>query len=494
MKKLITLLLLVSGMAFAALPPTTVWEVRPTVGNDSNGGCFDSAMAGTDFTQQNASQFSGTTLVSVSSLVVSASTHNFVATDVGNCIQITSGTGFTPGFYEIVSTAVNQATLDRSPGTVGVTGVWAEGGALATITQVNANVTANNTVWVKATGTYTVTAALVITLDSHNGSGAPYSIIGYTSTRGDGGSFTWTTATNSIDLIDFSTNGNPAVNVLLQNINFTTTAGTPGSGLVSVSTNTNTVNVTVINCTLTGFVIGIDGNATINSGFVGLQLIKSRVTGCSSHGVRNGIANTYVFGSTLDRNGGDGFNTGTAFAVNGVGSYQFVNVIAYLNGGNGINVAFTDASASRLETVIVSNSDLSSNTGAGFLSSGSTSSNPLPQISNTIMDANGTYGADMGGGADVSFALLFNNAFFNNTIAATRNTNPGAGTITLTATPYTTIGTNFALNNTTGGGKLLKGAGFPGTIPGGGTGAIDVGALQTSGGSGGGQVGFGIIQ
>jgi hypothetical protein len=119
---------------------------------------------------------------------------------------------------------------------------------------------------------------------------------------------------------------------------------------------------------------------------------------------------------------------------------------------------------------------------------------PYAQFNNSIFDANGTYGVDAGSGTVTISALLNSNAFFNNTTAATRNVNAGTGTITLTANPYTTIGTNFALNNTTGGGKLLKGAGFPGTIPNGGTGAVDVGALQTAGSAGGGQVGFGIIQ
>ena len=489
MKNIIALLVIFAAAGLAALPSTTVWEVRPTVGSDSSGGCFDSAKSGTDYSQQNAAQFSGTNLVSVSSLVVSSVTHNFVATDVGNCMNITAGTGFTTGVYEIVSVSANQATLDRSPGTVGVSGTWAEGGALATISFANTNATPNNTVWVKATGTYTATSALVITLDSHEAPGNPYSISGYTSTRGDNGKVTWTTATNSIDLID----ANGAVNVLLANINFTTTAATKGDGIKASNVSTNVVNFTVINCVLTGFSIGIEGNFAVDTSFVGLFLINSRVTGSVSHGVRNGVTNNYIFGSMLDNNGGDGFNTGTSQAIsNNAPTNVFENSIIYKNGANGINVAFTDASNVRVDPIIVSNCDISTNTGAGILTGSAT--NPLVQASNSIFDANGTYGIDTTSTSIIMNALIYDNAFFNNTTAPTRGVNAGSGTITLTANPYTTIGSNFALNNTAGGGAALKGVGYPGTIPNGGIGGVSVGALTPAASSGGGQVGFGIVQ
>ena len=488
MNRLIGLLLLASGLGFAALPSTTVWEVRPTVGSDSSGGCFDSAKSGTDYSQQNAAQFSGTNLVSVSSLVVSSVTHNFVATDVGNCINITAGTGFTTGFYEIVSVAANQATLDRSPGTVGVGGTWAEGGALNTVSVVNTNWTASNVAWVKATGTYTVTTALTITLDSHPAPATPASIIGYTSTRGDNGQFIWTTATNSIDLVDL----NGSQNVLFQNIIFSSTAGTPGAGLLSGKTGSSqALTTTIRNCKFSGFVVGVDGNFTVGQSFVGLYIINSRFTANTSHGIRN-AGTTLIVGSQSDNNGGDGFNSATTAPLGITQTYTFQSSVFYKNAGNGINMAFTNAGGSGVPTLMLLNCDVSTNTGAGVLMGNAL--DPYAQFNNSIFDANGTYGVDAGSGTVTISALLNSNAFFNNTTAPTRNINAGVGTITLTANPYTTIGTNFALNNTTGGGKLLKGAGFPGTIPNGGTGAVDVGALQTAGSAGGGQVGFGIIQ
>src|SRR5262245_28758828 len=113
---------------------TVAWEVRST-GNDNNGGGFVIGGSGTDYSQQDAAQYNFTDLVvdgSVNTKVTSAS-HNFVAADVDNIMHITAGTGWTVGFYRILSVASNAATLDRSPAAVSTTGgTFYVGGALAT--------------------------------------------------------------------------------------------------------------------------------------------------------------------------------------------------------------------------------------------------------------------------------------------------------------------------------------------------------------------------
>ena len=58
----------------------------------------------------------------ITNTVVSSASHAFVAGDIGALLQITSGTGFTPGFYKIISVAANKATLTSAAGTVGSTG------------------------------------------------------------------------------------------------------------------------------------------------------------------------------------------------------------------------------------------------------------------------------------------------------------------------------------------------------------------------------------
>jgi len=163
-KRLLLAILLSSffcSPAFCAIASTTVWEVR-TTGNTANGSGFNASNAsvGTDYSQQDAAQDSGTDLASADGdavpCVVTSATHNFVAADNGNLIQITeAGDGFTLGFYEIVSTATNAATLDRACGSDGAKtgGDWAYGGASDHPDRFSAIVTAGNKTYIEG-GTY----------------------------------------------------------------------------------------------------------------------------------------------------------------------------------------------------------------------------------------------------------------------------------------------------------------------------------------------------
>jgi hypothetical protein len=78
-----------------------------------------------------SSEFSGanlaTTAGTAAAPVVTSATHNFTADEVGNLINITAGTSWTPGLYEIKSVSANAATLDRPCGTAAslTAGTWA---------------------------------------------------------------------------------------------------------------------------------------------------------------------------------------------------------------------------------------------------------------------------------------------------------------------------------------------------------------------------------
>lgn len=174
-----------------ALSANTVWEVR-AAGAITNGGGFVTGASGTDFSQQDNAQYSGTNLASANGTtnpsVVTSATHNFVAADVGNLIHVTAGTNWTAGFYQIVSVAGNAATLDRAVGTAaGLSGgTFAVGGAInlansAAEAQIYAATVAGNVVWIKS-GSYTLGASGVWA----NGTvTAPIKVAGYTATRGD---------------------------------------------------------------------------------------------------------------------------------------------------------------------------------------------------------------------------------------------------------------------------------------------------------------------
>lgn len=179
-----------------ALASTVVWEVR-TDGDDNNGGGFDPAYGGTDYSQQAAAQLTVTDAATsgVGSTTLTSATGGFTSAMVGNVLHLYGGTNLTEGWYEIVGyTDGNTVTLDRAPddGVGGVSGATCKvGGALGSpgglgAALVNALV-AGHRAWIKS-GTYTITS------DTYNVSGGPLNVNqaksflleGYGTTRGDG--------------------------------------------------------------------------------------------------------------------------------------------------------------------------------------------------------------------------------------------------------------------------------------------------------------------
>ena len=115
-----------------ALQATTVWELRSD-GSDNNGGGYTSG--GTDYSQQAAAELNPTDLaMAQSSTTLTSATGGFTSAMVGNVIQITAGTNFDTGWYEITAyTNTNTVTLDRTAasGGNGSSGTGYVGGALA---------------------------------------------------------------------------------------------------------------------------------------------------------------------------------------------------------------------------------------------------------------------------------------------------------------------------------------------------------------------------
>ncbi|MEK6860373.1 MAG: hypothetical protein AABY07_00240, partial [Nanoarchaeota archaeon] len=103
-----------------ALNDAICWEVR-TTGDDANSGGFKTGASGTDRSQQDAAHvtFNGTTVTATTTGISSTMTlagYTVISGDVGNIIQISGGTNFTSGFYEITSvdTGFNNWTVDRN--------------------------------------------------------------------------------------------------------------------------------------------------------------------------------------------------------------------------------------------------------------------------------------------------------------------------------------------------------------------------------------------
>ncbi len=144
-----------------------------------------------DYSQHTAAIQTATDLVidgTLNTKVTSAS-RTFGACDVGNVLHITAGTGWTVGWYFIMSVAAGAATLDRSPGAVTITGgTYYEGGA-ASLNSNTSNQTDTNLSAVPVAGnTIFMTGALTLAATFNTNAGAfatgLVSVVGYTANRG----------------------------------------------------------------------------------------------------------------------------------------------------------------------------------------------------------------------------------------------------------------------------------------------------------------------
>ncbi len=459
---------LLCAPAFATFTFSTNWEVR-TTGSDSNGGGFDIATAGTDYSQQDSSQVTYTDMVIDGTTNTKFTSTGFPcsSTYVGNIINVTSGTGFTVQRVQVVSCSSTTYNVDKSLGTLSSTAGHAVlGGGLATIGQSLLIYALQNKIWVKS-GTYTKTSS--ISADTTPGN---VFLAGYQTTHGDNGTKPLiTTATNSVTLIN-NTGGTNLMS--FTNMSFSNTAGTRGVGFGAGGSQLN-----LINSTLDGFSVGIDGDNGTFGIFGSVYLSGTEIKNCTSHGLLN-WQNNWVQDSWIHANAGDGIQTNSS-------SLGTTSVIRSIISSNARGVVNNGTSGK----VYVLSSDIVLNTGDG-IASGNLSIAAI--FENNIIYGNGGWGIDV---TSALPALARNNAYGSNASgnyqAASGSVGSvlGPGDATLTVNPFVSS-TNFAPNSTAGGGSVVSQAGYPGAFPGGAsTGYLDIGAVQ---GKGSGQVGYASVQ
>jgi parallel beta helix pectate lyase-like protein len=453
-----------------ALSATTVLEVRST-GSDSNGGGFDSASSGTDYSQQNSAQVNidnSTITTSITTNVITFVTgYTPSAADVGNVVNMLTGTNVNTGRYLI--TAVNVGaktwTCDSALVSIGTTtnATAKMGGCYATPGAALADISiGGQTCWIKA-ATYQITGNIA---NSSIGPGGPFPrIIGYNTTRGDGGratiqanatTFTMITlqkgSADGITLENIVVDGNSqtgvnglslsgalAMNCIIKNCTdaWAVNTGTAGSVLYNCEVGPNALTSTTANGTgavlcQSSHILAIDrcyihDNSTTATGI--------DVAGIMSPGGYTTVLNSIIYN-----------NTGTL--MHGVyGPSIIMNCAVHANGDNGIVVG-------------------------------------LSHVSNNIITNNGGYGIYSGLASTTTNLFICNNAYYNNTSGPYHHINAGAGEVTLTGLPYVNAPTDFTLNNTAGQGLACKGAGSVGTIGLSstvGTGYLDIGPLQRIG-------------
>jgi parallel beta helix pectate lyase-like protein len=487
MMKTLALLFWMSLPSFAAISSASVWELR-TTGSDSNGGFFVAGASGTDYSQQDAAQYTFTDLASTNATtnpcIVSSASHNFVAADVGNGLQITNGTNWNAGWYQIVSVSSNNATLDRACGGVAsiTGGTYAVGGALATwATAIGTAGTAiaGNTVWVKS-GTFTLTAAVTLQ-NSGTETAGPIIVHGYHTTRGDqdGTQPLLTTATNSTSLI----NPNAKLRWQFINLHMTNTAGTRASGF-NCTAGGAPGYMAFTNLVMDGFSTAfLCGNIGAANGINNSVLQNSEVKNCTGNGIEFGGTAVFIMNNYIHGNTGSGIDTGAS-----LGSANIIGNFVASNSSRGIKHDNDTAT-----NMILINNTVYSNTSDGIYSPLTSASSLEFILMNNVIYGNGGFGVNITNSTTAGILINQNNAYGSNTSGARSGIAAGANDVTLTADPLTSS-TNAALNNTAGGGAACRAAGFAGVMTAGGTGYIDIGALQHQDAGSGGQRSYACVQ
>lgn len=438
-----------------------VWETR-TTGATTNGGGFDpvSGTPGTDYSQQNAAQITYTDMViGVGTSTFTSVLNPCTADIVGNVINVTSGTGFTVQRVQVLSVAAGVATVDKSMGTTGSTGGNGKlGGALSTLAAI-AVIAPGNKVWVKASATYSITAAQAVF--TTNGSSLLWiTYEGYTTTRGDGGQVTVQRSSGStISLLSGSGSFHSLINFIADGASGTAITGINPTGGTSVYLQ----NCKALNCTTAGFTIttaraqminclatGCSGTASFNITALAPYVLGCRATGGTCPGFIFNMNNTnggFCSRCISDNNTG---GSSQGFKVNNGMTMQFTQCAAYANGSDGILFDTTTASTC-VDGGSIIGCILVGNTGFGI-------------------NANA---------ANVPFLAADYNFFYNNTGGARNNLPAGTHDVTGSGDPFANGASNdFTLNNTTGAGAACRAASWPGALQSGGQGYLDMGALQ----------------
>lgn len=442
-----------------AISATQVWEVEGGTGSDSNGGGFDPGVTspGTDYSKQASPHvaFNGSTIsatASGASATIVITGYTVATTDVGNTVQITGGTGFLTGFFTIISVSVGSVTwtLDRNCTSGAATGLTANmGGALNTIGKAVGVAVGSNTIWVKASATYTITSTLTLSFASNNNA---TQINGYTTTRGDNGQATIACSTNSVHIWTLNSGANDFV---FRNIKITNTAGTPGDGYhFSGSPN---YEIALINCYISGCNFGVNASNS-GAGYTPNLLVDScEITACKVDGVSNAqyssILNSYIHG-----------NTGCGVKLPTAGTVTFIcNCVIKSNAG-AAGVFFT---SNQQGCITIINCCLINNAGDGYQTQGSSTTLPAFTIQNCIIDSNGGFGINSTTGVSSAWGPLFRNNAFGSGGTANTSGNYSSGLtgdsadVTLTGDPFNNrSGGDFSLNGTAGAGAACKGAGY----------------------------------
>ncbi len=459
MKRFLLPLVLFCISVYGALPTnTTTWEVQPTNGVDTNGGCFIAGATGSDLTYPTSSPVAYTDLVAPTATTLTSAAHAFTTASPGNCLHIASGTGWTAGWYQIVSfDGTITVTVDRAIATLGsIGGTGTLGGALKTLSKLNTVMAANHQAWMKNEAVQSMGR-----LDINYAQTGYSSIQGYGTTRNDG-----IKARIKMTAADFFI----VINTSSQNIVF-------ANFDVDCNSTCNGDGVFLQGCCVTVANLAIHGLG----GHTGLEVGSSRSVAINVDvtGVTGGIAPIIIHdGSCYGCVVHDGASTIEAITMSSAGGGAqgplcdgciIANMSATTSG-----FKFADAQGS----YTLRNSTVELVHGDCVAIATAVDQFPVVVMNNIFSGCSG-YGINHSGSTLPPGGDVFNyNAIYNTGSGARNQISVGANDITLTCDPFQNgAGGDLRLNNRSCGGGLLRGTGWPNTLYGHRT-YNDVGALQ----------------
>lgn len=460
-----------------------MWEVR-TTGNDTNGGAFVAGATGTDYSQQDSKNPNGGTdgssvlAVAIGTSTITCVDANFGATIVGNIVYFAGGTGTIAGQWRQVTARASATSITIDQAIAASTGMTMNvGGAITTLTLLSTLMVAGNKAFVKAGSGYTQTATPTFAQAQNptNSGAPPTSLIGYTTTRTDGGVVSITLSTNTgLSGLNFTGVGWYVTNFSINCSSLGTSVGLKSTAGYLVVRNIKVNNFTsrgiqctagdkisIFDCEVTGGTSAATSGVTLSG--VGGQVIRCWIHDNACTAIL-GVFFCHVVRCLISNNTGvssDGIQGPQIY-----GSIIEHNTI-YKCGRDAIRFGGTGASGTTLYGLEIRNNIFAQNTGWGI---------------NNITAA---YGAN---------PMFDGNAYYSNTAGARNNIDDPGSTnavnaaspyinvfdVTLTGDPFVNAAANdFRLNSTTGAGAACRGTGTPGMLPGmSNLGYPDMGALQ----------------
>jgi hypothetical protein len=414
------------------------------------------------------STITATTAGANSNVLTLSAGYTVASDDVCNVVHVNGGTNMNVGMYVITSVSgqawtVSGAQNATTAGGAGSAITAKMGGSLATLAGISptgGGYVASNHVFIKATGTLSVSAVTTISVGATPTNSVPFGVIeGYTTTRGDGGRATiQRSAGTSFQILTISGSGWRLRNLVVDGAAATGIGGVNFTGSFGSLTNSVVKGFLGVGVTAGAAGVEVQNNEITTSGASCTEAINATnssmirwnwihdvpcpgivFTSANTEIVHNLITN--ITGASSDCISGSVWN----------GSNIILSNTLFTCGRDGVRISAASSSVG-----LVIDNIIASVTGTGLNFS---SAAGLP--STNMWKGNFYYnnGTNRANADDEGVTNVING------VSPSRASSAANADVLLTANPFTnTAGNDYSLNNTAGGGAAVKNAATPGAF------------------------------